>query len=1636
VKNNYVVESTSITNHGIEFVLKEYGAWGTNWEYDEEAPLDSEEEDYSGTYFLSHDNLIHKKINKIFDFLTNSKTKYLEEFLSASKKKNDKAGFYKYRIEEALKLFVDIKKNNNLKYLLDYNLIQLLDLASYNNHRSNHNIINLKSSDTRYSHEDDDLVHDRVFFFANSPEKVSPKEEEAIHNILNLFSSHEKDGESNLGDQESALSKINFFDESNQVAEYMSHEIGSTERGSSHSKNSINLIYNLISNGDKKSFFSAYHLIMDNHSFKELESDLRKSVDLTSTKIHVPWKIESRNESYGENEEDMYLSRSYVSENHLMSLKKLFFKILAETAPITYFLDFHYTDPELKAYTKAAVSSFILVGSQNDLLDTSDKKSQFSYSTFMYIFSQLYLNGSLNNLEDIGNNKLFLRIERIIRERLTNADLKRILNMILPYANSHYSNLINVYNNSQKYLGNSKDKQEYDYISNKLKEVKNDLNGFESKFSKIQDIFFQEFKKRNDDIGADYSEDSGFKIKESDFSYNFFKNLHTNTYEEILSMKMESGEAPPKEEALAAINSEKNENLALFCYKNNIINFMDLSNEILNKINIYNLDENDLSLFKETLIKKNIYEAFCARMLKKYSRLADLKSIHDISKISKGGFLTPFFDEKTNNSLPLFISVMYIKRNKKKYYMELFNLFENASDLNNSYNQIKTFIYLSDINKYMNEMIIGLGRTKPGFFSIEDKYHKAIMMMGMTKKVDLSYLPEDIIEEILDDKSEKILSMYAIDPDIFGRESVSITQVSFLGNTYNFHIKSNLCMNFIDKSLEAKKEDLLFAHLNAGGQFIHRAAKVIESKKIHSDDIEAALSKELNYPNQIGPIINLTNPDKGSFSYLIKSMANFDDLAEYSSNEEGSIDEFLSSKKDFALNVIRCGISSKYLLNSEKFIESMSKFASDNDDAKKVFMFILNNISEIKELEGLAFKRKDDIPDIIFNKNLIMGKNIILKDEIENLNYIVVIKNKKLKLEYDFDSKKREFFKNIAESLKSSNFSNVNKVINFLGIKDESEKIYKNIESLITTLGLSRVTPYQTIPKVVIDNDILIKMETQNGDEILLKKTELDEFYCYLLHDTGVSFKSSEVGSLNSINRVASLHFTKLASDEKISEKLKFMYLILSYGITLNSKKDIQFNSIRSISSASNLSNELKASMRKLFKNKSEEMFEEANSLLAINSIIKLDNNSEYLFKEILKENDADFSKNAIKFIKSIRSNPLDIESFRNLSSAVYELKSNLSSIKLPLRFSSIEKFIKYGLKQDRGANSRFIKKIICSDDCKNFYDFPHLLSGFSASNVMKREYNDFFLSLLEGRGYSVGGVNLSLTSGRFFNKTIEYCKDTAIKDGAFLSTMQTHFSLNKEDIFSKFSEIFKVLKILGTLTDGIDDSILDKYKPKNKIFSNFNLEGRVEDSGKPSFRTRVIPEKDAYALIVGVDTGCCQHVGGAANDVCIESLIGENSGVIMFEKYCGDAGFGHAKSVDEGYCLFGQAFTSIFENYIILDSIEFKAEYASAENTENCLRLLYDACKKMGKTLICGPSNEGPGLFDGSIFSEIKIDDERNIWSGPIKNSYSDFTGDGLLIEFPEKKEAFYVQRLIKLAKYIEENIGYSESVDVFSLI
>ena len=143
-----------------------------------------------------------------------------------------------------------------------------------------------------------------------------------------------------------------------------------------------------------------------------------------------------------------------------------------------------------------------------------------------------------------------------------------------------------------------------DILPKKRNEVSKSLQNIDSGVKEIWKIFEKELKSR---LGVDniYEGVSSF-IEEEDFDIKNKAFPVFNTTEEKLLMHSEQGSMPSKETIINYIESEANDNLALFCIKNNFIDFKDLKNSYLLNIDVTVLDNIKIRSFKDEL-QKEIY---------------------------------------------------------------------------------------------------------------------------------------------------------------------------------------------------------------------------------------------------------------------------------------------------------------------------------------------------------------------------------------------------------------------------------------------------------------------------------------------------------------------------------------------------------------------------------------------------------------------------------------------------------------------------------------------------------------------------------------------------------------------------------------------------------------------------------------------------------------------------------------------------------------------------------------------------------------------------------------------------------------------------------------------------------------------
>ena len=165
------------------------------------------------------------------------------------------------------------------------------------------------------------------------------------------------------------------------------------------------------------------------------------------------------------------------------------------------------------------------------------------------------------------------------------------------------------------------------------------------------------------------------------------------------------------------------------------------------------------------------------------------------------------------------------------------------------------------------------------------------------------------------------------------------------------------------------------------------------------------------------------------------------------------------------------------------------------------------------------------------------------------------------------------------------------------------------------------------------------------------------------------------------------------------------------------------------------------------------------------------------------------------------------------------------------------------------------------------------------------------------------------------------------------------------------------------TVKFGVSPSIIEKFVKSNfenlaqfKVIADSGLNpdektspsvllGSIKWTSTPEMDMWVLPKSDCRNLIIGDLTGCCQRIGGAGEDVCIEGWT---------DPYSVNAVFG-SRSKDEFH-----AHTWVWETYcgdIVLDSIEGRSFVDHTLVADLVLELAQQMKKKGVKVFIGGTS-------------------------------------------------------------------------------
>lgn len=246
------------------------------------------------------------------------------------------------------------------------------------------------------------------------------------------------------------------------------------------------------------------------------------------------------------------------------------------------------------------------------------------------------------------------------------------------------------------------------------------------------------------------------------------------------------------------------------------------------------------------------------------------------------------------------------------------------------------------------------------------------------------------------------------------------------------------------------------------------------------------------------------------------------------------------------------------------------------------------------------------------------------------------------------------------------------------------------------------------------------------------------------------------------------------------------------------------------------------------------------------------------------------------------------------------------------------------------------------------------------------------------------------------------------------------------------FKKLFEVTSAMETDLQAIEMSealgeLLDNYQDKDKRL--FDLDLQLNDR----LRFRVLKNKDPRALRVGIETNCCQRIGGVGENAARDSFINPLAGVLILE-WKDDTGewvlvsqsYFHYVPKDHGY---------------ILDNIEYNVDNFSKSGVDLSAAYAYLAQQMKAKLnvnyFLAGKSYSkvntsnfktkklrggDPRFFDrrsGSPYTDFSASDGMDLLAPKFKleNRISD-----LLQEGKDIKEAFEIMlgRIIKIGMVV----------------
>lgn len=219
---------------------------------------------------------------------------------------------------------------------------------------------------------------------------------------------------------------------------------------------------------------------------------------------------------------------------------------------------------------------------------------------------------------------------------------------------------------------------------------------------------------------------------------------------------------------------------------------------------------------------------------------------------------------------------------------------------------------------------------------------------------------------------------------------------------------------------------------------------------------------------------------------------------------------------------------------------------------------------------------------------------------------------------------------------------------------------------------------------------------------------------------------------------------------------------------------------------------------------------------------------------------------------------------------------------------------------------------------------------------------------------------------------------------------------LDFRDPKSTFRKLRNAETFLSTLSevDGITQYI-DKSEPKVPELFEANYE--FETPNKTHIRLRVLPAKDPQHFSVGVETECCQYLGGVGEDATIDGFVNPLASVLVVEHSKDNE---NTEPDDRHWNLLYQSYFHWLpkEQTFILDNIEANPNYTG--NVENMTgvkpEVIYSLWAKHMKNKFPNMPYLGLGKAYTKIpvnrFKPMKLEEDPRSFSDKIEEPYSDF--------------------------------------------